>query len=137
MAVGGAVLAIDTQYHMVVVVDDNANGGSNQITYPANNRLATQLKNVALLVAGGLKTKVYICSIGGFDTHSSQVNTNAKETGTHANLLTQLSDGIKAFMDDLKGLNASKRVLGMTFSEFGRRIKSNGSNGTDHGAAAP
>jgi hypothetical protein len=76
-------------------------------------------------------------SIGSFDTHAAQVNTNAKETGTHANLLMQLSDGIKAFMDDLKGLNASKRVIGMTFSEFGRRIKSNASNGTDHGAAAP
>ena len=76
-------------------------------------------------------------SIGSFDTHSLQVNAGATETGTHANLLMKTSDAIKAFMDDLKGLNVSKRVMGMTFSEFGRRIKSNASNGTDHGSAAP
>ena len=110
---------------------------STQGTYPTNNSLANQLKIVARLIAGGLKTRVYMVSIGSFDTHANQVNTGATETGTHANLLMQMSDAIKAFMDDLKGLGASKRVMGMTFSEFGRRIKSNAGIGTDHGAAAP
>ena len=76
-------------------------------------------------------------SIGGFDTHSTQVNQTDTITGTHATLLQRVSDAIKAFMDDLKFLGVQKRVYGMTFSEFGRRIKSNSSLGTDHGAAAP
>lgn len=76
-------------------------------------------------------------SIGSFDTHALQVNAGATETGTHAMLLQKVSEAVKAFMDDLTYLNASKRVIGMTFSEFGRRIKSNASGGTDHGAAAP
>jgi uncharacterized protein (DUF1501 family) len=105
--------------------------------YPANNYLADQLKIVARLIAGGLKTRLYMVSMGGFDTHASQTNTGDTSTGNHANLLGNLSAAIKAFMDDLTGLKASKRVVGMTFSEFGRRIKSNGSVGTDHGAAAP
>ena len=108
-----------------------------QGAYPANNSLADQLKIVARMIAGGLKTRIYMVSIGSFDTHAGQVNAGATETGTHAVLLGKLSDAIKAFMDDLKGLGASKRVAGMTFSEFGRRIKSNSSGGTDHGAAAP
>jgi hypothetical protein len=105
--------------------------------YPAGNSLADQLKIVARLIAGGLKTRIYMVSLGGFDTHAQQVNATAKETGNHANLLQKVSEGIKAFMDDLDFLGAQKRVIGMTFSEFGRRIKSNGSGGTDHGAAAP
>lgn len=108
-----------------------------QFPYPANNSLADQLKIVSRLIAGGLKTRIYMVSIGGFDTHSLQVNVNATETGSHALLLQRVSDAIKAFMDDLKYQNVSKRVVGMTFSEFGRRIKSNSSGGTDHGAAAP
>ena len=108
-----------------------------QSTYPTNNPLADQLKIVARLVKGGLKTRVYMVSIGGFDTHSVQVNQTDTTTGTHATLLQRVSDAIKAFMDDLKFLGVQKRVFGMTFSEFGRRIKSNSSLGTDHGAAAP
>ncbi|HXH99076.1 MAG TPA: DUF1501 domain-containing protein [Sphingobacteriaceae bacterium] len=108
-----------------------------QFPYPAGNSLADQLKIVSRLVAGGLKTRVYMVSMGGFDTHSLQANAGATETGSHAVLLQRVSDAIKAFMDDLKSQNVSKRVVGMTFSEFGRRIKSNSSNGTDHGAAAP
>jgi hypothetical protein len=76
-------------------------------------------------------------NIGGFDTHSGQVVAGATETGDHANLLAKLSSAIKAFQDDLEGLGVADRVLGMTFSEFGRRIVSNYSVGTDHGAAAP
>jgi len=108
-----------------------------QSTYPTNNPLADQLKIVARLVKGGLKTRVYMVSIGGFDTHSVQVNQTDTTIGAHATLLQRVSDAVKAFMDDLKFLGVQKRVFGMTFSEFGRRIKSNSSLGTDHGAAAP
>jgi uncharacterized protein (DUF1501 family) len=108
-----------------------------QGSYPANNDLAQQLRIVARLVKGGLKTRVYMVSTGGFDTHSSQVNTLDTTTGTHAQLMRKVSDAIKSFMDDLKNMGVDDRVIGMTFSEFGRRIKSNGSLGTDHGAAAP
>ena len=106
--------------------------------YPASgvNTLADQLKIVARLIAGGLKTKIYMVNLGGFDTHSSQVDATTT-TGTHAVLLQRLSDAVTAFMDDLSFLNIEDRVTGMTFSEFGRRIKSNSSDGTDHGAAAP
>lgn len=109
----------------------------NQLQYPANNGLAAQLKIVARLIAGGLKTRLYMVGIGGFDTHASQVNSGATTTGTHAQLLSQLSEAVDYFMRDLKGLKKSQRVVGMTFSEFGRRIKSNASMGTDHGASAP
>jgi uncharacterized protein (DUF1501 family) len=108
-----------------------------QGTYPVNNSLADQLKIVARLIKGGLKTRMYMVSYGGFDNHSLQVNPADTTTGTHANLLRNVSDAIKAFQDDIKTLGVDDRVVGMTFSEFGRRIKSNSSGGTDHGAAAP
>lgn len=108
-----------------------------QNPYPTNNSLADQLKIVARLVKGGLKTKVYMVSIGGFDTHALQTNTGDTTTGSHATLMLRVSAAIKAFQDDLKFLGVEDRVLGMTFSEFGRRVKSNSSVGTDHGAAAP
>ncbi len=107
--------------------------------YPAagTNSLADQLKIVARLVAGGLKTKVYMVNLGGFDNHNSQVDAADTSIGLHATLLGKVSEAITAFMEDLKFLSISDRVLGLTFSEFGRRIKSNTSVGTDHGAAAP
>src|SRR6266487_3353755 len=76
-------------------------------------------------------------SYGGFDTHSLQTNNTDTTIGTHNNLLTNISNAMKAFVDDCSFLKIEDRVIGMTFSEFGRRIKSNSSGGTDHGAAAP
>ncbi|PCJ66438.1 MAG: hypothetical protein COA58_06580 [Bacteroidetes bacterium] len=106
--------------------------------YPEGNRLADQLKIVAQLIAGGLKTRVYIVSQGGFDTHANQVDpVDGHETGYHSFLLESVSEAINAFQDDLEKLKIDDRVLGMTFSEFGRRIISNGSHGTDHGSSAP
>lgn len=110
---------------------------TSQGSYPGNNDLAQQLRIVARLVKGGLKTRVYMVSTGGFDTHSSQAEAADTSIGSHAKLMARVSDAIKCFMDDLKGLGVEDRVIGMTFSEFGRRIKSNSSLGTDHGAAAP
>ncbi len=105
--------------------------------YDDKNDLATQLKYVAQMIRGGLKTNVYIVNINGFDNHDSQVNTTDVTTGKHADLLKSLSDAITAFQDDLTLMGIEKRVAGMTFSEFGRQIASNASNGTDHGDAAP
>lgn len=106
-------------------------------TYPTENGLADQLKIVARLIKGGLKTRVYTVTMGGFDTHKKQVNASDTTTGMHAKLMKDLSGAISAFQDDLERMGLDERVMGMTYSEFGRRIKSNASLGTDHGAAAP
>jgi uncharacterized protein (DUF1501 family) len=108
-----------------------------QAPYPDNNPLANQLKLVAKLIKSGMQTKVYFVSYDGFDTHAQQANAADTATGRHADLLKITGDAIKAFQDDLKFLAIDDRVTGMTFSEFGRRIASNDSLGTDHGAAAP
>ena len=119
------------------VVTTAAQKGNNRANYPDDNRLAQQLKNVALLVSGGLKTKVYVVSIGGFDTHADQVDGQNPIVGEHAFLLQSVSDAIAAFQEDLEMLNIQDKVVGVTFSEFGRKIRSNDSFGTDHGTAAP
>jgi uncharacterized protein (DUF1501 family) len=106
-------------------------------TTSINNGLARDLSIVAKLISGGLKTRIYWVNIGGFDTHANQVTATDKTQGTHATLLKTVSDSIYAFLDDCKKLGIADRVIGFTFSEFGRRIRSNGSGGTDHGAAAP
>ena len=107
--------------------------------YPAAglNPLADQLRIVAQLVAGGLSTRIYVCQLGGFDLHSQQVDATDTTVGAHATLLGNLATGLNAFQDDLHRLGIQDRVIGMTFSEFGRRIRSNSGMGTDHGAAAP
>ena len=119
------------------VVKAAADAVTAQAPYPTNNPLADQLKIVARLIKGGLKTKIFQVNYGSFDTHSLQTTTTDTTVGSHASLLKNVSDAIKAFQDDLKFLQVEDRVMGMTFSEFGRRIKSNSSTGTDHGAAAP
>lgn len=119
------------------VVKNAFNRGGNNATYPSNNNLAEQLAIVARLISGGLKTRIYMVSISGFDTHDNQVNANDHTLGAHANLLRNLSESITAFITDINYLGLSERVLGMTFSEFGRRITSNFSLGTDHGESAP
>lgn len=102
-----------------------------------NNPLAPQLKIVSRLISGGIGTKIFLCRIGGFDTHANQVVTNNTTMGSHAALLYHISSAVKAFYDDLTNLGLADRVLTMTFSEFGRRVASNASYGTDHGNAAP
>jgi uncharacterized protein (DUF1501 family) len=106
--------------------------GKNQVDYPAGNSLAEQLAIVAKLIKGNLGTKVFMVRIGGFDTHAQQLD-------YHLNLLKELSEGIKAFYDDLSfdGNGLEQNVLGMTFSEFGRTIYENASLGTDHGWGTP
>ncbi len=117
-----------------------ADAGKNLATYPdvtAKNSLADQLKIVARLIHGGLKTKIYFVSLNGFDTHSGQVDQTDVRLGGHADLLGKLSTAIETFQQDLTLQGIEDKVVGMTFSEFGRRANSNNSKGTDHGVAAP
>jgi uncharacterized protein (DUF1501 family) len=97
--------------------------------YPRNG-LANNLQLVARLIAGGLTSRVFYVSQGGYDTHTGQRN-------GQDNRLRELADSLKAFTDDLTAMGAFDRVMIMTFSEFGRRVQENASQGTDHGAAAP
>jgi uncharacterized protein (DUF1501 family) len=107
--------------------------------YPLNGRrnpLSGQLKLVARLLDGGgegVKTKVFLLKIGGFDTHAQQVESYDPTLGGHAALLYHISTAMAAFQRDLSNRGLSNRVLTVTMSEFGRRIGSNGSYGTDHG----
>jgi uncharacterized protein (DUF1501 family) len=98
-------------------------------TYPPGE-FGNGLKMVAAMIAGGLPTRVYYVSLTGFDTHAGQLN-------RHDALMKQLGEGLSAFWKDLQNQKNDDRVLVMTFSEFGRRVEQNASNGTDHGAAAP
>ena len=106
--------------------------------YPTGNSLADQLKIVARLIGGGLKTPVYIVNHPNtHDTHNDQVVAGNTTTGYHANVLSVLSKAVFAFQDDLGRMGKADKVTGMTYSEFGRRIINNASKGTDHGVAAP
>jgi uncharacterized protein (DUF1501 family) len=97
--------------------------------YP-QTELANRLRLAAQLIDADLGARIFYVSIGNFDTHAAQAQ-------THANLLGQLSGAMTAFFKDLAARGHRDRVLMMTFSEFGRRAKENGSRGTDHGSAAP
>lgn len=100
----------------------------NQATYPAS-QLANSLKLVAKLIGGGLPSRVFYVSQGGYDTHTNQ-------SASQQRLLKDLGDSVKAFTEDLKAQGNLERVLVMTFSEFGRRVAENANGGTDHGAAS-
>jgi uncharacterized protein (DUF1501 family) len=100
------------------------------VQYPANNPLAAQLQMVAQIIAGNLGARVFSVQLGGFDTHAAQFD-------QQANLLLQLGEALNAFEQDLAAMGKQNEVLLMTFSEFGRRVAQNGSNGTDHGTAEP
>lgn len=113
-------------------------------TYPGEveegyqtNDLAWQLKAVAKLLSGGSKTKTFLVKLNGFDTHADQTLNNDPTEGIHAALLYHLSSAVKAFYADMKDQGFEHRVLTLTTSEFGRRVESNASFGTDHGTAAP
>jgi len=95
--------------------------------YP-NTQFSKNLKGIADFINSGLKTRVYYSSLGGFDSHVNQQNSQDA-------LLKTYSEGIAAMVKDLKKNNKFKDTLILTFSEFGRRVKENGSRGTDHGTA--
>lgn len=120
--------ALDAQISSdrILAVTSNA---KNLASYPSS-QLANSLSLVGRLIAGGMPTRVYYVSQGGYDTHANQ-------SGSHERLLRDFAASVRAFADDLKAQGNSERVLLMTFSEFGRRLAQNANGGTDQGAAAP
>lgn len=110
-------------------IRDLATKYKTQTKYP-NSSLASSLHTVASLIAGGLSSRVYYVFHGGYDTHAGQRQ-------RHDRLMTELGEAIGAFQKDLAQQGNDKRVLTMSFSEFGRRLDENFSSGTDHGMAAP
>jgi uncharacterized protein (DUF1501 family) len=116
-------------YKSVEAIQALAAGYSNKIEYP-NSSFARDLQLVAKLLAGKSGTRVFNVQLGGFDDH-------ADEKEQHARVLKQLDEGLTAFYKDMESQGLQDRVVVMTFSEFGRRVKENGSGGTDHGTAAP
>jgi len=106
-----------------------AKAKNNTANYPGSG-LGNSLRTVGALIAGGLNTRVYYVRQGGYDTHSGQ-------RGGHDNLMADLSNSVAAFFRDLTSQKNENRVLLMTFSEFGRTVAENNSQGTDHGSATP
>ena len=106
-------------------------GQNSSANYPDHD-LCDQLRTVGRLVNGGSKTKIFLTELSGFDTHVEQ-----QDDDRHPKLMNILSESVHAFMDDLDKMGVLDRCLIVTFSEFGRKFKGNGSNGTDHGTLAP
>lgn len=121
------IAALSMQY--AGVIKEKADKGNPTSTYPTS-RIGPQLKIVADLILGGLETPVYLTQLDGFDTHSNQLT-------THQTLFQNLADSVLAFQRDMEKAGLADKVVIMTFSEFGRRVKENASLGTDHGAALP
>jgi uncharacterized protein (DUF1501 family) len=119
----------NTTYEYSGLIHEAYERGQNQVQYQ-DNGFARQLALLARLIKGNLGTKVYMISMGGFDTHGNQPL-------AHERLMSNLSVAINNFYEDIAFTQQDEKVLSMTFSEFGRRIFENGSNGTDHGKAAP
>ncbi|HZQ97357.1 MAG TPA: DUF1501 domain-containing protein [Chloroflexota bacterium] len=117
--------AVDTSEQLQAI----ARSYTPSVTYP-NTTFATQLKQVAQIMSGDLGTRIYYVQLGGFDTHANQPT-------TQGGLLRTFSDGIHAFLRDLEAKGTADDVAILAFSEFGRRVAENGSQGTDHGSAAP
>lgn len=103
-----------------------------QTAFPGSD-IGRQLGMVASMIRAGLKTRVYYVTHGSFDTHSAQGGAQ----GRHGQLLNQFAAAVKAFYTELKAQGNDGRVMTMSFSEFGRRVAQNRSQGTDHGTAAP
>ena len=99
------------------------------VTYPTGP-FADGLKVLAEAIVQGLGLRVGYVTLGGFDTHANQ-------QATHDSLVLTLANGLSAFYNDLVAHGKADNVVVMTWSEFGRRVEENGSQGTDHGTAAP
>jgi len=128
--------ALSNQYSEIISNSFNAGSNSTTTTYPDTN-LADQLKTVARLMRGGIQSKIFMVKLGGFDTHNNQNQASGDILGDHYELMSELSEAIEAFMSDLNSDSLADDVLGITFSEFGRKAQENGSLGTDHGEVAP
>ncbi len=110
-------------------IQDALSGQKTTVDYLPFN-FSQSMKIVAQMIASDIPTKIYYVSLGGFDTHTTQLN-------RHASLLQELSQGLSSFLMDLEQTGNLHRTLVMTFSEFGRRVAPNDQKGTDHGTAGP
>lgn len=106
---------------------DKSKAKKTEQTYP-NSQLGKDFKTVASLIKSDINTQVYYLSVGSFDTHVNQTDRQSK-------LFNDINDAVKSFVTDMKGNGLFNNILLMTFSEFGRRVAQNASNGTDHGTA--
>lgn len=104
-------------------------GSVDDTAYPST-KLGQRMQSISTLIKSDFGTPVYYTIQSGYDTHAAQLF-------SHARLLREFSGSMKAFMDDLSAAGLSDRVCVMGFSEFGRRVAENGSEGTDHGTAGP
>ncbi|WP_294266443.1 DUF1501 domain-containing protein [uncultured Chryseobacterium sp.] len=130
----GVASSMDSYYNRVMQV---FNAGNNSTaTYP-NSSLGKQLKTVARMIKGGSKTKIFQVNLSGFDTHVNQVQAGSTHLGLHANLLGDIANSVAAFQADIQQLGIADKIMTVTFSEFGRQVRENGSTGTDHGDLAP
>lgn len=119
----------NTTFTYAGTINEAYESSENAVEYDTQ-QLGRQLAIIARMIKGGLGTKVYLVTLDGFDTHANQQE-------QHDNRMTQIARGMKDFFTDLESVGMDTNVIAMTFSEFGRRIEENGSNGTDHGAASP
>lgn len=117
------LVASDEMEKFMAELKRNGNG------FP-NTSLGKQLGLISQFIIQGSSTRVFLARIGGFDTHSNQLK-------SHASLMKQIDEAVKAFMLQMRSVLLEDKVAIMTFSEFGRQLKENGTAGTDHGAAAP
>ncbi len=118
----------NTTYLYSGVINEAYKSSTTNATYEDSD-IARQLSIIARLIKGNLGTKVYMVTLGGFDTHADQIE-------RHSLLMSELSSAVSEFYKDLKQSGHDQNVLGMTISEFGRRVFENGSDGTDHGASS-
>jgi len=132
-------ILLQTKSYSAVIEKAIRNSFSHSRLYPKSgeNSLADQLKMVSKLIKSGLQTSVYLVDLKGFDMHDAQADTSDSTKGIHADLLSKVSEAVACFWDDIQNMGRENDVTGMVFSEFGRRIKSNASNGTDHGSSQP
>ena len=126
------ILAIENSVNVYSQrVSDTFQMGNNSadVTYD-NESLANQLKIIARLLSGGSKTKIFTAGKGGWDTHGDQINRQNP-------LLKATGKALRAFQEDLQKLGLADKVITVVFSEFGRKFRENGGNGTDHGTLGP
>ena len=112
------------------VLEQNIEDGTDDGAKYPSTRLGQRMQTISTMVKSGFQTPVYYAIQDGYDTHAAQLP-------SHSRLLREFSDAIKAFLDDVEASGLSDRVCVMGFSEFGRRVAENGSEGTDHGTAGP
>lgn len=127
------IMSIDSSVNVYAQrISETFGNGTNAVSYP-NNNLGDQLKTIARMLNGGSRTKIFMATTGGFDTHGGEVDPLDTTQGRHAGLLGGIGSAMTAFQDDLAGLGLDNKVVTVIFSEFGRKIIQNGSYGTDHG----